>query len=385
MGGKIFLVISILILLNIGGPMSSMLNPTMVWPGEEWDVSTPEEQGMNSTKLVEMNQFLENENAVFDSILIIRNGYIVFEEYPARYSNTSRHVIYSVTKSFTSTLIGIANDLGYLEINQSVMEIFSDWTIANVDSQKESITIEHLLTMTSGLDWNEWDPQLPNDRALMESSDNWVQYTLGKEMVHEPGEHYEYSTGTSHLLSAIINITTGQSTLSFAEEHLFGPIGIQNPSWPEDPQGIHSGGNLLSMTPRDMARLGHLYLNDGLWDANQIISADYVNQSTETRRIIQPDTGYGWQWWSTPSRGSFEARGAFGQFIVVIPDWDIVVVVTDNGNTGGMLWPMIDNWIIPAAQDLDSAIAIDQIIPLVVVSVAAPIVIVSAVWLKRKQ
>jgi len=204
-------------------------------------------------------------------------------------------------------------------------------------------------------------------------------------MVHEPGEYFEYSTGTSHLLSAIINVTTGQSTLSFAEEHLFGPIGIQNPNWPTDPQSIHSGGNLLSMTPRDMARLGHLYLNDGLWDANQIISTDYVNQSTETRRIIQTDTGYGWQWWSTPSRGSFEARGAFGQFIVVIPDWDIVVVVTDNGNTGGMLWPMIDNWIIPAAQGLASAIAIDPIIPLIVASAVTPIVIVSVVWLKRKQ
>ncbi|MHA2300577.1 MAG: serine hydrolase domain-containing protein, partial [Candidatus Thorarchaeota archaeon] len=229
------------------------------WPTEDWRTSTPEEQGVNGSRLEDAADFIVDSGARVRSMLVIQNGYLVFERYfmPVLYDVDDTHIIYSCTKSVTSSLIGIAIDKGYIDnTSQLLVDFFPDMYIDNLDSRKESITLEHVLTMTSGLEWDEESYDEPNDYFGMTDSDNWVQYVLNKTMLADPGTTFYYNTGGSHLLSAIINRTTGMSTMDFAIENLFGPLGITNHPWIFDPQEIHFGGSALALRPRDMAKFG---------------------------------------------------------------------------------------------------------------------------------
>ncbi|MHA1638183.1 MAG: serine hydrolase domain-containing protein [Candidatus Thorarchaeota archaeon] len=383
-----FVIVSVVLMLFASSVM--IANPEdsrriNVWPSEDWEKSTPEDQGLNSTKFQEMNQFLDENETEFKSVLVVRNGYIVFEKYFGFTTEDTRHIIYSCTKSFTSALIGIALDMGYIDnLNQRVVDILSDWTFDNMDSRKGNITIEHLLTMTSGLDWTERP-----SRVDMEFSDDWVQYTMDLEMVYEPGTHYEYNTGGSHLLSAIINVTTGMTTLDFAEEHLFGPIGIQDPWWPTDPLGINAGGHRLGLRIDDMARLGYLYLNNGTWDDQQVVPKEYVLESIQSNMMIEANTGYGYQWWISPALGVYSARGAFGQYIVVCPEQEIVVCVTSTDSVAGQsLWYMVEQWILSSVvetvDDTDAPLVIEPVLVVGLGAIGIVSIMAITIGVKRK-
>ena len=289
------------------------------------------------------------------SVLVVRNGYIVVDAYFYPHAKGIKHDVADVTKSITSALVGIAIDQGAIDgVDQGVLDFFPD--AADPDPKKEAMTIEHLLTMTSGLLWNRGF--LPDSDTLnqMVRSDNWVQFVLDRPMSREPGRVFEYSSGVSHLLSAITQKATGMTSLSFAEKHLFGPLGIVDVSWASDRQGVNSGGSGVFMSQHDMAKLGYLYLNQGVWDGKELVPVRWVGASTKRHTAHKSWIPYGYQWWVYPA-GPFAAMGQGGQVVFVVPDIDAVVVFT--GGSGG-LWVsqnvtknLLDDFIIPAAGSTD--------------------------------
>lgn len=321
------------------------------WPTNGWRSSTPEEQGMDAGKLIEMIETVRDQGYAVDNITIIRNGYLIMDAYVYPFQKNTKHVIHSNTKSITSALVGIALDKGYIKsVNQPVLEFFPETTIANLDAQKRSITLAHLLTMASGLDTK--DSYLYKWVGLgdMMASEDWAQYVLDLPMAQAPGERFEYSNGVSYLLAAIIQKTTEMSALEFARQHLFGPLGITDVKWRTSPQGVNAGWGDMMLTPHDMAKIGLLYLQKGRWEDRQIVSTAWIEASTQQQISATLFGGYGYQWW-IDSAQYFMAVGYLGQFIFVVPGKNLVVVFTSNLEDYDFFIPkrLLDKYIIPAA------------------------------------
>jgi CubicO group peptidase (beta-lactamase class C family) len=234
------------------------------WPTKEWQTSSPEDQGMDSNELASLIDFGASHG--MDSLLVVRHGKIVSEAYYAPFRIGLKHRVNSVTKAVVGTLIGIAFKEGLLASpNQRVLDFFSDRTIAEVDERKKALTIQSLLDMTSGIDWIEpLSSARPESFFAMERSQDWQQFILDRPMAEAPGSVFNYNSGNAHLLSAIITKVTGRSALDYATEKLFGPLGIGDVYWRHDPQGVSAGGAGLYLQPRDMAKIGTLYLQDGM-------------------------------------------------------------------------------------------------------------------------
>ena len=314
------------------------------WPTQAWRSSTPEEQGMDSARLAQMLDSIRQQHLSLHSLLVIRNGYIVSETYFEPFGQESRHELYSCTKSFISTLIGIAIDQGYIDgTDRRVVDFFPEVTFANLDSQKESMTLEDLLTMRSGLDWQEGDPVY---QAMYQSAD-WVRFVLDKPIAQPPGSLFNYCSGCSHVLSAILQQSVGMNARAYAEKNLFTPLGISNLRWDTDASGIPIGGWGLQMTSRDMAKLGYLYLQGGKWDGQQILSAGWVKAATQMHTGTDGELGYGYQWWTYPSRGAYTALGRFGQTIFVVPEAALIVVTTAGIDNHDPIFQWIEQYILP--------------------------------------
>ena len=349
----------LVMLLSLGcGAVQLAEQPTLMsvppsyWPTDGWRTSTPEEQGMDSETLAKMFETIQEQEYNIDSVTVIRNGYMVADAAVYPFKPDSRHIIHSCTKSIVSALIGIAIDEGYIEsVNQPILDIFSERTVANLDSDKEAMTLEHMLMMASGLECR--DSYLYRWRGLreMERSDDWVQFVLDLPMAEPPGSRFEYCNGGSFLLSAIIQDRTGMSAADFAEEYLFGPLGISDVMWPSNPHGITIGWGEMRMRPHDMAKIGYLYLNEGRWDGEQIVPTDWVAASTRKHITATLQDGYGYQWWVTDS-GIYMALGYAGQFIFVVPGKALIVAVTSDLEERDFYVPqqLLDDFIIPAAK-----------------------------------
>ena len=324
----------ILLLLALAGLLTASMvkGEETYYPDAEWRTSTPEEQGLSSEKLEEMMSFIQQNYLQIDGVVLIRNGYLVFERYPSPdYTAETRHFLYSVTKSFTSALIGIALDQGYIQdTSQTMMSFFPDHVIQDPDGRKSRVIVENLLMMRSGMKWDESSAgfDTPENDIYHINNGDGLQYCLDLPMVAEPGVLWHYNTGSSHILSGIIRETTGTTTLDYAKTNLFTPIGIENVLWSADLGGTQKGGFDLQLTPRDMARFGYLYLNDGRWGDRQIVSEEWVHQSTSSLTTLDEETGYGYQWWTMPRLNAYKASGLYGQQIFVSPDENIVLVFT---------------------------------------------------------
>ncbi len=309
------------------------------FPDNEWVITTPEEQSMKSSILDDMIQYIEDSGAPMHGLVVTRNGYIVTEGYWSYYTVTASHHLFSCTKSFTGALIGIAIKEGFIDnVNQHVIDFFPDMTIENLDARKESMTLKHVLTMTTGLDWNEWNNSYEDPTNMynqMFGSSNPIQFFLNLPMVSDPGTHWVYTTGASHLLSAIIQKVTNMTTREFAQEYLFDPLNMTIGAWNVDSQGINNGGTQLYITPRAMAKLGLLYLNNGSWNSQQILPVDWVFQSSYPHANIAQDLDYGYQWWIETSHGLYYAVGSNGQYIYVSSEYNVVVSMTANANEPG--------------------------------------------------
>jgi CubicO group peptidase (beta-lactamase class C family) len=326
--------------------------PASRWPTKAWSTSTPEEQGMDSQPLAEMFESIRERGYSIDSATVIRNGTIVADATVYPFKPDSPHAIHSCTKSVVSALIGIAIDQGHLEgLEQPVLDIFPKRTVAHLDADKQAMTLEHVLMMASGLECR--DSYLYRWRGLqqMRQSDDWVQFVLDLPMAEPPGTRFEYCNGGSLLLSDIIQEATGVSAVEFAQKHLFTPLGIEDVRWPTNPQGISIGWGELHMKPRDMARIGYLYLNEGQWDGEQIVSAEWVRASTRKHIPATLQDGYGYHWWVADD-GVFMALGYAGQYIVVVPEQELVVVFTSDLAEQDFYVPqdLLNAFIIPAVE-----------------------------------
>ncbi len=306
---------------------------------------------MDSSLLAVMLRMIKEQKYAIDSVTVVRNGYIVMDARIHPFNATSKHNIFSCTKSVVSALIGIAIDQGYIEgLQQPVSSFFPKRTIANRDANKDAMTLEDLLTMTTGFRCQDSYLYRWSGLNQMRESDDWVQFVLDLPMESEPGVRFEYCNGASFLLSAIIQETTGMSAHEFAEEHLFGPLGISDVDWSSSPQGISFGYSELRMHPHDMAKIGYLYLNDGRWEGEQIVSSEWVKASTSEYVSATLEDGYGYQWWIDDS-GMYLALGYSGQFIFVIPDKEMVVVFTSSLEESDFYIPqtLLNEFIVPAA------------------------------------
>lgn len=334
---------------------NSASTPPDYWPTIKWRTSTPEKQGIRSELLVNMFELIKQKKYSIDNITIVRNGYVVTDAYFHPYKKNKKHLIYSCTKSVTSALIGIAVDKGYIKsVKQSVLSFFPDKKITNVDENKKKITLENLLTMTSGL--KTMDSYLYNYIGLQEfaQTKDWTQYILSRPMDNKPGTKYEYSNGVSFLLTAILQKTTKTTALSFAQKNLFKPLGIKGIKWPMSPQGINYGWGDMWLSPHDMAKFGLLYLNKGKWDGKQIISESWVKDSI-IGHIKEPFftkifDRYGYQW-RIDDEGYYMAAGRFGQFIFVVPQKNMIVVFTSDLDGSDFFVPrnLLNDYIIPSA------------------------------------
>ncbi|MFX0053211.1 MAG: serine hydrolase domain-containing protein, partial [Candidatus Hermodarchaeota archaeon] len=302
-------------------------------------------------------KYIRKQNIDIYSLLIICDGFLIFEKYfNRRFHRATKHAINSCTKSIISALIGIAIDKGQIKnIDQKVIEFFPERVIKNLDSRKENMTIKHLLTMTTGLEWDEtslsfYDPQ--NDLFQLLNSPDWVDFVLDKPMVAEPGTLFKYNSGASHLLSAIIYQTSGENPLKFAREHLLNPLDATKINWQSDPHGIHFGGRGIAMTPRDIAKFGYLYQNNGVWKGEKIISKEWISNSTKTSFSLELDADYGYHWWIDRNDDTiFFASGWGGQRIIIIPKHNLVIIFTANlGNSITPYRMLIDRHIVPSIE-----------------------------------
>jgi len=310
------------------------------FPSATWKTASPESQGLDSAVLAEAIDYVLTKKIPVHSFLIVRNGVVVFDAYFYPYTGREVHDVASVTKSFTSATIGIAIQQGYIKsVDQKVLSLLP-LAPADADPRRQSLSIRHLLTMTSGLDCDTEG----GERALaaMRHSADWAAFALAFPMRAEPGSRYAYCSCNNHLLSSIVTAATGKSLLEFAQENLFRPIGITDVIWPADPNGRTHGWGDLHLRPRDMARLGLLYLNQGRWAGAQIVPANWVRESSKAIVTVREGVGYGYSWWINTARPPiFEAVGRGGQRIAVLPKENMVVVFTGGGANTDEIAPFL--------------------------------------------
>ena len=327
---RIAIVVSLTVLASTGTGVSAA-GQQEEWPTQGWRRSSPEAQGMDSKVLAEAFDEIRRRQISVHSLTIVRNGYLVLDAYFWPFQDNLLHDTASVTKSVTSTLVGIAiGQHGLSSVTQPVTAVLGAPSITNLDPRKKRLTVEHLLTMTSGLDCHNEQEEIT--LAQMRRSPDWIGFMLDLPMVAEPGDDYEYCSGGMHLLSGIITKATGVSALDFARRTLFAPLGIGASAWPSDAEGISHGWGDLHLQPRDMAKIGYLWLRGGRWENRQLVPADWMQAALRAHSHpgSNPGPGYGYGLWIYPDRNPpiFEALGRGGQRISVVPAKDLVVVFT---------------------------------------------------------
>lgn len=340
------------------------------WPTQEWKMSTPEKQGMNSLSLATLLEAVNSNNEPINSILIIRNGYIVAEANKNHIEEL--HPLWSSTKSVSSALVGLAFDENIIQnVNQPLTDFFH--TSFTNDQTWPTPTLSDLLTMSSGLDWPELEtsPNHPdNPLYQMHISSNWTDSVLSRKRIAEPGTTFNYNSGGSHLLLAAL-AKCGVDIVEFTDRKLFQPLGIlrEQYRWSTDPAGIPNGSHGLVMKPRDMGKFGYLYLKGGAWEGKQLISKQWVIESTQQHIPINWDgkiaQWYGYQWYIQPY--GFHSMGHLGQFVFVLPNHNIVAVFTSELAKHELEIPikLVEEYVITAIQSQseipDNSIAFEEL------------------------
>lgn len=299
-------------------------------PASEWPTALPEDVGLDSGPLGDMLVYMREHKIPVHSIQIVRHGRLVFDAYIYPFNAEMRHDVASVTKSITSTLVGIALQDGSLtDVKQPLLSFFPGRAIANLDERKRRITLEDLLTMRAG-----WDCGFePNEARLFEMrrSTNWLQFMLDLPMMSDPGIRFAYCSGNPHVLSLLISHVTHSNALAFARQKLFEPLGITDVYWPADPEGHTHGWGDLQLRPKDMAKIGQLFLQRGRWGDREIVSESWIAAATRPhveKTVNKDHYGYGWWVKGNDYPGMFEAVGRGGQRINVWAAKDLVLVFT---------------------------------------------------------
>jgi CubicO group peptidase (beta-lactamase class C family) len=319
-----------------------MTDPTPArdyWPTSGWRTAAPEDQGLDAAQLDRAIERLGADYPHLNSLLVARGGYLVADHYRDGDPDELRNVK-SVAKSVLGLLTGVALGTGDLAgVDETLGTLLPAQFTSADDPRTRAITVEHLLTMRSGLDWSEWG----GSAQEMTASPNWLQFVLDRPLAHDPGARFNYSTGDTQLLSAALGEATGMTALEFADLYLFGPLGIERRRWPADPQGHTVGGAELALRPRDMAKLGLLVLERGAWAGAEIVPARWIADAIRAHAPVIPAGAgdcvrldYGYLWWLRQQYGpaaayeSALAVGFGGQYIYVVPALDLVVVITGD-------------------------------------------------------
>jgi CubicO group peptidase (beta-lactamase class C family) len=349
-----FLVSIVLIRLVSGCAGMPAAGQSAYWPDSEWRTSTPENQGIDSAQILAMLQEIRQKDLNVHSVLIIRHGYLVTEVYFPPYTREIKHPLHSISKSVTSALTGVAIQDGYIEsVQQKVLDFSPNIARQTKDENLKDLTVEHLLTMSAGFNTNT----LPNSYDQDTSGDTPEYILTHSNILWKPGETFFYDSGMPHVLSAIIQQQSGLTLEAYAREKLFAPLGITDFRWQSDPLGVTTGYTGLSLQPRDMARIGYLYLQDGQWDGKQVVPAEWVDASTtrhmETAGLMNAaeDDGYGYYWW-IDAFGGYSAHGHGGQYVFVLPEVDMIVVFTGGLPDSEFPSPhrLLRTYLLPAAQ-----------------------------------
>lgn len=314
---------------------------------QELPRAIPEEQGVSSYRVLKFLNRLKEINIEMHTFMLLRNGFVIAEAYRQPYSPDYRRLLHSISKSFTSTAIGIAIDEGILRLDEKVVSFFPNELPENPDKRLLEMTVSNLLTMTSG----HGEDTLG---ALISSEKNWVETFLACPLEYKPGSHFVYNSGASFMLSAIIQKITGLTLFEYLQPRLFEPLAIQNAQWDLSPCGINTGGWGLMVKPEDIAKFGQMYLQEGVFSGKRIVSREWIQQAT--KKSVSNDTGvnsdiewnlgYGFQFWMC-RYDAYRADGAFGQYCIVMPKQNMVFVATCEENCTQNLLDIIWEELMP--------------------------------------
>ena len=293
-----------------------------VWPGDDWEVSTPEGEGMDATRLEDVASYCEEHKC--GAVVVTRHGRIVWERYWGGWDENSTDNSWSMAKSMTDAIVGIAISEGKIKsVDESAADFIPEWR----GTRKEEITLRHLLSMTSGLLWNE-DYYEESDMINMITSYDQTGYAISRPRFHDPGDDWYYSSGDTQLFSAIIRAATGMEAGQYAQEKLFGPIGMKGARWITDEAGHTMTFCCVITTARNFARFGYLFLRNGRWNDKQVVPEDWVEESIKPSQW--ENQGYGYYWWllhfPDMPKDMYKADGFQTKRIYIIPSLDIVAV-----------------------------------------------------------
>ena len=307
-----------------------------------WEVSSLQAEGIDVGPIEEISSQIRDWDAIDHvlSLLIVKNGKLVHEVYSPYCQRNTLHVLASITKTVTSTLIGIAIDQGFIKnVDAKVYDLIPEYTDDINDPEFKKISLKHVMTMTSGLNWNERvsynDPR--NDEFQMVETDNWMKYVLSKPVVASPGTRFNYNTGSIHLLSAVIKSVSGLYAHQFAEKYLLHPMGIYGYQWNKDPMGYPCTGGTdggIGLRTRDVAKFGWLFLRDGKWKGNRIISEQWVKETPRNYTEMSGRRRYAYNWFSgsmTVNQKQLDYIASFGyggQTLYIVPEYDLIFVIT---------------------------------------------------------
>ena len=352
------------------------------WPTTRWTTTTPAAVGLNAAVLDSIDAEVKaGRHGYVDRILVIRRGRIAYDrryrhDYARIHADSARvntaltthdltgpynyfnawwhpyyrrgdlHTLQSVTKTVTSIVIGTAVTRGdFPSIDTPVLSFFDTGTVANLDARKRRMTVRHLLTMTAGIDWDEAKPygDTTNTAIALEGSYDWVRFTIDRPMSEEPGTRFNYNSGASELLAHVFRRATGIDIEEYAARHLFAPLGIADWHWKRTPAGLVDTEGGLYLTSEDQAKLGYLFLHGGTWDGKAVVSPEWVRASVTPAVATGPSPAaprYGLKWWlyrnpRDSTRFVWGGSGFGGQFPLVIPEDDMVVVVNQWNILGG--------------------------------------------------
>lgn len=315
--------------------------------GKSLPRATPESQGLSSDAVLDFLKTANDKVQSMHSVVLVRHGKVILESWWSPEAPDKPHVLWSLSKSFTSTAVGLAVADGKLSIDDPVLKFFPESNPDNPSTNLKGMRVRDLLTMATG---HQDEPKV-RDQA------DWIKAFLAHPVPHKPGTHFQYNTPATFMQSAIVQKVTGEKIVDYLTPRLFEPLGIESHQWDNNPQGISIGGYGLYLRTEDIAKFGQLYLQRGVWDGKQLIPTDWVDQATskQVSNGSDPnrdwDQGYGFQFWRC-RHGAYRGDGKDGQFCIVLPEQDAVVAIT--ANTPDMQGELNIVWekLLPAFRDV---------------------------------
>jgi CubicO group peptidase (beta-lactamase class C family) len=313
--------------------------------------STPERQGISSSAILAFVEAADKEIDAMHSFMLVRHGQVVAEGWWRPYDAETPHILYSLSKSFTSTAVGLAIAEGKLSLDDEVLKFFPEDAPAEPSANLRAMRVRDLLRMNTG-----HQSEAPLRLGAQGANEPWTKKFLAHPVPFKPGTHFLYNSPATYMLSAIVQKVTGMTVLDYLRPRLFEPLGFENPTWVTSPQGITAGAYGLAIRTEEIARFGQLYLQKGLWKGRQLIPAAWVEEATarQTSNGSSPksdwDQGYGYQFWRC-RHNAYRGDGAFGQYCIVVPELDAVVAITSGVRDMQRVMNLVWDKLLPAMQE----------------------------------